>query len=204
LQTREVRGLLNIGLASILVIASHCLAQQAPPVVELTVAAGTQPNTRISNDQVDEILKSTTTLWKSCGIGFRRNGTVASTVPDRLSVLMESAQMDELDANQANVKIVAQIGICKEPDPNNPRSYVIVPGLYDGCTWNGRRSIIVIRKATLDLDAAVWAHEIGHTFGLPHRETANSLMARYLELVGPNLSLDECRIANQAARAPAR
>lgn len=128
----------------------------------------------LTEEQVDEALERASSLLNEtgnqCNVTFKRNGPIETFD----SAPKDIGNLDDLEAVHrvpADVKIVESINFCM--------------GRYDkegwwGCAWRPEgllKTVIVIRGLRPGGDPIVgrderyilWAHEFGHTKGLPHR-----------------------------------
>jgi len=146
-------------------------------IQEVSVARATT-TAPLTNANVDGILTNSTTLVHEkqhptndtrCCVRFTRNGGIGNWIPapNRPDVINTAADFNNLNNNiAARVKVVRQIKWCANP---------AAPGvMFLGCTTTGDEDEVVVVEGTT---AQTWAHELGHSVGLPHRDNnINNLM----------------------------
>ncbi len=78
------------------------------------------------------------------------------------------------------VKVVNNISWCSQPGAN-----------IIGCSPTPGTSMAVVRW-TAALEGILWAHEFGHTVGLPHRNNVNAIMNPFIVPTALELTAGEC------------
>jgi len=159
----------------------------------------------LSNSQADTILTDASQVLQvdddgtpgtddlSCSVTLARDGDVTPfsnvTAP---AAINSQTDLDTVHAESSFVKVVDSITFCG------------APGSYAGCAHRPGRSMIVVRMS--NYLGIVWAHEFGHTTGLPHRTGQYPLMTdRPLAGDQRRVNQAECNsfIAGPPAIAPA-
>lgn len=118
----------------------------------------------ISNAEADNILAAATNLLRTdsgandvpCQVNLRRVNDVSVFTQGDGSVDSQ-AEFDALIALRGRIKVVNVINFCSERQP----------GIL-GCAPMPGNSQLVVRTDP-NIEGVVWAHEFGHTRGLPHR-----------------------------------
>jgi hypothetical protein len=101
---------------------------------------------------------------------------------------------------RGDVKIVKSITVCR-PDDNNNRDSDIL-----GCAWRkrGLPTIILAHEVIGKGNPQLWAHEFGHTKGLPHRDDREALMHCRPNVTRTDVTPDECESFRRPGRVPSR
>ena len=136
---------------------------------ELTVRRHTTSN--LTNARADTILANATTVLQTndgpgdvaCCVEFERDGPVTTFATGNGSINSQ-ADFNTIIGLPGYVKVVNAINWCGGLIPN-----VI------GCAPVPGNSLVVVRF-TLAQEGILWAHEYGHTKGLPHRNVPNAVM----------------------------
>jgi hypothetical protein len=122
--------------------------------------------TQITNANADSILAAATNILRTdsgandvaCSVNLRRVNDVAVFTQGDGSIDSQ-AEFNAMIALRGRVKVVNAINWCGDT----------IPGII-GCAPAPGNSQLVVRTDQ-DLEGEVWAHEFGHTRGLPHRPT---------------------------------
>ena len=141
-------------------------AQSAEYSLKVSIHDGMQ--TGLTQPIVEQILAGASSLLKDrngCDVKFTLDGPVG-TFTGAPKDITNAAQLEAVHRVDADIKVVESITFCK----THRR------GGYIGCAWrrNGAKTVIVtplVAKAHI-----LWAHEFGHTKGLPHRAGDQVLM----------------------------
>jgi hypothetical protein len=129
-------------------------------------------NTNLTNAEADQILADASTILQTndggadveCEVSFSRDGDVTAFNTGDGSV-DSSAEFNTMLALSGYVAVVNQINWCGALIPN-----VI------GCAPVPGSSMVVVRYIPSQ-EGILWAHEYGHTKGLPHRnDDPNAVM----------------------------
>lgn len=96
-----------------------------------------------------------------CDVGFKLDGKISHFRGTPADITNET-QLESVHGVAADVKVVSTITFCK------------TDGSFFGCAWRpyGRPKTMIIalnKPGATILRHIVWAHEFGHTTGLPHR-----------------------------------
>ncbi|MGY0833815.1 hypothetical protein [Azospirillum argentinense] len=98
----------------------------------------------------------------SCNVNLVRSGSVGLFATTAPAIIGTPADWDAVNAEASFVKVVTSISFCGKA------------GIYAGCAMQPGRSMVVVRGG--NFRDIVWAHEFGHTTGLPHRSGQFPLM----------------------------
>jgi hypothetical protein len=140
----------------------------------------------ILNDMRSRVMKNKTSAWvNDCDVTFKLKEvkTFASPSPD----IHGADDLERVHKLPGDIKVVRTIRYCVG---KKQRDGVI------GCSWraNGRQktAIVTLRTAKHHL---LWAHELGHTTCLPHRNDDNFALMTPCPITGINwhISHNECR-----------
>lgn len=100
----------------------------------------------------------------SCNVGFVRSGDVSLfTSAGTPSNIQNQSDLDAVFSEPGYAKVITSIGYCAGRRGN-----------FAGCARTNQGNMIVERRGSLA--GILWAHEFGHTVGLPHRSGATPLM----------------------------
>ncbi|HEY5864521.1 MAG TPA: hypothetical protein VI542_03065 [Candidatus Tectomicrobia bacterium] len=116
----------------------------------------------------------------ACDVTFARNGGVTTFSATDGSIDSE-ADFNAVIALSGRVKVVNQITWCGGFGAN-----------IIGCAPRPGTSQVVVRWVTIHQEGILWAHEYGHTQGLPDRTTANYVMSGTLSARSTRVSATEC------------
>lgn len=188
---------LHIRIASlIIVLASAASAENSQPLGTIThpLDIGRHPSAALTNSEADAILADATQILSQCNSQFSRSGSVRSlnSLPSIISsqaTFQSACQSNSFDESNKveplgvtrRVRIVNSINWCGQ----------IGTGII-GCAFTPG-TCMVMRRFTSSQEGIVWAHEFGHSKGLPHR--TNSSDAVMFPSVGSNhtvFSTSEC------------
>lgn len=100
---------------------------------------------------------------------------------DHPKMILNRIDLDNLNARYGGVKVVNLIRWC-EGDEDDLWS-------YDGCHKDG--GIVVVRTEA-SREGILWLHELGHYFGLDHRDEQGALMGEFVQPINTNLNPNEC------------
>jgi hypothetical protein len=163
-----------------------CELPSIPKNVALTISRYT--TSTLTNANADAILaKATNTLQTNnepgdvaCDVTFTRNGGVSvfSTGDGNIDNL---ADFNTIIGLPGYVKVVNLINWCN----GNLTAAV-------GCSTIGGSSLVVERITTLHKEGILWAHEYGHTQGLPDRVIANYVMSGGITAKSTRVNSTEC------------
>ena len=135
-----------------------------PRVIPLSISRYT--TSTLDNATADSILAEATDVLQvnnggvgdvACDVTFTRDGGV-TTFSTGDGSIDSQAEFNTVIALPGKVKVVNQITYCGG-----------FGGGIVGCAPNPGSSQVVTRWTTIHLEGIIWAHEYGHTQGLPHR-----------------------------------
>jgi hypothetical protein len=124
----------------------------------------------LTNADADKILADMGTILQaangggdiSCNVGFLRDSGV-TTFTDGTGKVSNAADFNNFMGQRRRIWVLNSIRWCGSLKPN-----------FIGCTRRGASSVVVRYIPTQE--GILWAHEFGHTQGLPDRNTANFVM----------------------------
>jgi hypothetical protein len=178
-------------MRSIIVIA--CLA--LPLCVEPAMAQTVHPLTVSVHEELRDLsvgtkvraaLAGASRLLRRCHVRLKLKGTINHFDGPPADITNET-QLEAVHSVAADVKIVSKITFCR------------TDGSFFGCAWRPhdrpKTIIIALNKPGADiLGHIVWAHEFGHTAGLPHRKNDEQALMWPCTLNPSNLNISsrEC------------
>lgn len=152
----------------------------------LEIEVHTAADILLPQDEADRILEAANTVAltntfgdTNCSTGLKRNGGVGKF--DAPQIIWDQTDLNTLNNTYAGVKVVKEIWAC-EGDGGDDWSYY-------GCQKDD--GIVVVRPDP-DSEGILWLHEIGHFFGLEHRNQPLAVMNEVIESKNKNLNPDEC------------
>jgi hypothetical protein len=154
-------------------------------------------NTNLTNAEADQILADASTILQTndggadveCEVSFSRDGDVTAFNTGDGSV-DSSAEFNTMLALSGYVAVVNQINWCGALIPN-----VI------GCAPVPGSSMVVVRYIPSQ-EGILWAHEYGHTKGLPHRNVdPNAVMNGIINSTHRRINSEECTAFRMADAA---
>lgn len=160
----------------------------APRDIPLSISRYT--TSALDNATADLILAEATDVLQTnnggvgdvaCDVTFTRDGGV-TTFSNGDGSIDSQADFDTVIALTGKVKLVNQINWC-----NGTSRYNIV-----GCAPKPGSSQVVTRLTTIHKEGILWAHEYGHTQGLPDRNIANYVMSGGLTPKSTRVNSTEC------------
>ena len=157
---------------------------EIPPSRPLTV--GRFNTATLTNADADRILDdATTVLFRndgagdvSCSARLHRTGDVTA-FNNGNGIINSQADFNAISGLAWRVKVVNQINWCAALIPN-----VI------GCAGSGSSQLVV--RFTANQEGILWAHEYGHTRGLPHVTGASSIMNATISTIRNQATQGEC------------
>ncbi len=180
--TRPTRHLvpLTATLAGVLALAAGCGTTH---VVQIS----RHESADIGEARADQILADATLLLQAwdgpgddtCPTGLTRKGPVTVFSDGDGSVDSEK-ELDEVIAAPGRIKVVKSINWCNGIAPD-----------IKGCTRLGGKGVVVTRAA-IHQEGVIWAHEFGHSKGLPHRDADGALMDPKLATLHRRVNKGEC------------
>jgi hypothetical protein len=117
----------------------------------------------------------------ACDVTFTRAGGV-TTFSTGDGSIDSQGEFNAILAVPGKVKVVNQINWCGG----------IAFNTIVGCAPNPGSSQVVVRWTTIHLEGIIWAHEYGHTQGLPDRTTANYVMSGSVTPKSTRVNATEC------------
>jgi hypothetical protein len=156
-----------------------------PRVISLTIRRYT--TSTLSNSTADAILDEMTDILQTnngsgdvaCDVEFVRNGGV-TTFSTGDGSIDSQAEFNAVIGLTGYVKVVNQINWC-----NGTLTAAI------GCAPTPGSSFVVERFTT-GQEGILWAHEYGHTQGLPHRNVSNAVMRGTIGSTNKRVNSTEC------------
>jgi hypothetical protein len=167
------------------------------------LTVGHHEKAKITDDEVDKILAEASKVLAKCKVILKREGPVRKFASSRTPSFIDTPSStdprsvrdavharDAVHSENFDVKVIElPIGFCRFGQLNGM-----------GCAWDPppppekerpkHKSIIVGRFNDTKFAGKIWAHEFGHTRGLPHRSDKTALMACKVERA--QISEDEC------------
>jgi hypothetical protein len=131
---------------------------------------------------------------KILGCEPKSNSTGAALPPiistDGPNLLATEEDFRKIAATPGYVKVVKDISFCGDQKP-------VGPGTIGGCFISAAHSFAVVRQVRppaiqLKLEGVLWAHEYGHSKGLPHRDVPLALMNPWVAIPNRILTREEC------------
>jgi hypothetical protein len=148
--------------------------------------------TTVMNDAAADtaLTDATRVLWTNdvagdivCNVRLARSGTV-NTFAQGNGIINSNADFNTIVGLPGFVKVVNQINWCG----------AIIPNVI-GCAPTPGGSLIVIRFAQGTIQEGIlWAHEYGHTRGLPHRAGATTVMNATISGNQLAVNVGECNL----------
>jgi len=140
-----------------------------PPPVTRNLVVKRYTSSVCSNSDADAIFAESTDILQTddgvsdvaCSVILQRSGSVTSFTTGDGS-LDNQTEFDAVDNLSGNVKVVNAINWCG-----------VIGFNFVGCAYSPATSQAVMRMSTTHLEGILWAHEYGHTQGLPHRSGDN-------------------------------
>jgi hypothetical protein len=127
----------------------------------LTVSVHAALVPRLTPAEIEQILKDASDLLKidnNCDVEFKLGSVQTHTGP---ADIYDDVTLEAVHSVDADVKVVNSITFC------TGRTQTVW-----GCAWrphDRRKTVIVTNFVDPNLRGILWAHEFGHTTGLPHR-----------------------------------
>ena len=185
-----------IGFLGLLIVVEPLSAAENTPIVyelDISVHEEVKP---LDPDQVKRVLESASLMLQHCNVKFelRSIGAFGSSAPKQVK---DADSLEAVHSVTAHVKVVQSLTFCR-PGNNNDNSVI------NGCAWrdNGLSRTVILRRGAIDM-AALWAHEFGHTMGLPHRNDTSALMfCRPGHMSGTKVTADECKCFREGCPIP--
>lgn len=143
----------------------------------------------LTKKTIEEILAGASNVLQrnGCDVTFKLKGPVDTFTSKPIK---DAATLEAVHRVPANVKVVPRINFCAGGFDE---------GGYLGCAWRPDdlpRTVIVTPPTTVGRDPMLWAHEFGHTTGLPHRyDKDNQALMTPCKIEASNwmIDTDECR-----------
>jgi len=178
-----------IACLSLLLLAESATGEGARPLITHELTVSHHRSIQVSADQVRNILKRMSRdVLGECGVAFKLVGEVepfaSRHTPHTIS---DKDDLEAVHREPADVKVVKAIDFCKRDS--------VFEGEFIGCSWRPKRrpKTMIVTQVEAGLRPILWAHEFGHTRGLPHRRNPEALMTP-CTLFGDNdqLTSHEC------------
>jgi hypothetical protein len=142
----------------------------------------------LTKAQVDQILQQASKVLQNaaCNVTFKLDGAIEKFTTSAPKDINTADDLEAVHREPADVKVINSINYC-----------IGQSGSFIGCSWRPEgvlpKTMIVIRRALL-VRPILWAHEFGHTTGLPHRvDDEMALMSPCdLQLFNIHVTPDEC------------
>jgi hypothetical protein len=180
---------------AVVAIASVLTSAVAAGQIIQPVAAGRAPPAVLTDAQARRILSESTKILQTqdfptdtaCAVTFSLspNLVTAESVP---SVINSAADFNAVCAHHGFAHAVVALNWCKTQ----------ILGGATGCSQTPGPCMLVIRLAEYastaagDIEGILWAHEFGHTRGLPHRKSEMAVMNPYLGPTERGITKAEC------------
>jgi hypothetical protein len=198
-----VQTIIAIACLGLLLWIEPAAAQITHPEVTQPLTVRRHPSIHLTDDQVRDILERASKLLKDdsnkCNVTFKLDGPVEPFASDRTpKVIRNEGDLNTVHSESGDVKVVETIEFC--------RRQAEFEGEFVGCSWRrrGLRTMIVT-QVDPGLRHILWAHEFGHTRGVPHRIGKEALMTP-CTVLGDNVLVNEsecrCFRRDQPGRCP--
>jgi hypothetical protein len=196
-----------IGFLSFLILVEPVSAANRLIVHELDVRVHEGVEERLDEDEVKTALENASDMLQrsNCNVKFKlRSIEPFGTSPRAPKDVADAEDLEAVHRVRGHVKVVQSITFCRPRSDDN--SHDNSNNVINGCAFRHRPrlpTIILSRAAIRNGDGALWAHEFGHTRGLPHRDDQNALMfCQPGVLSGTTVTPAECRKIRRRARLP--
>lgn len=144
----------------------------------------------LNNATADQVLSAATSLLKTdngvgdvtCEVTLQRSGNV-SVFSTGNGIINTQQDFNTIIGLSGNVKVVNAINWCGGPSPTF--------GIFVGCAPRPGTSQILVRTSA-NQEGVLWAHEYGHTQGLPDLSVANAVMNGTLSATNKRVTTGEC------------
>jgi hypothetical protein len=175
-----------IACLGLLLWAESATGESARPLITHELTVSHHRSIHVSPDQVRNILKRMSRdVLGECDVTFKLVGEVepfaSRHTPHTIS---DKNDLEAVHREPADVKIVKAIDFCKRDS--------VFESEFIGCSWRprGRLKTMIVTHTQVEprLRHILWAHEFGHTRGLPHRRNPEALMTP-CTLFGDNVQI---------------
>jgi hypothetical protein len=159
----------------------------AHKVKQYSLTVSVQKGLHPTKKSIETILEGASDILQrnGCNVTFKLKGPIQTFTSKPIK---DAATLDAVHRVPANVKVVRKIDFCADG---------FHAGGYLGCAWrpkNRPRTVIVKAPVpSVGRDPILWAHEFGHTTGLPHRNDEFALMNCQIEAFHEEIDTKECR-----------
>ena len=183
-------------LLSLLVWVEPASAQaesaSAQKVYSLTVSIHAGVTSPLPPEKVEQILEKASDILRNdnnqnCNVKFELKGPIHPFTSGSARIT-DASTLEAVHRVPADVKVVQRIDFCVGQPP------------FFGCAWRPerRRKTVIVTVDALGFPGllpVVWAHEFGHTTGLPHRNDVEdlALMRPTIKAFHTKINSDECR-----------
>ena len=158
--------------------------ESARPLITHELTVSYHRSIHLSPEQVRNILqRMSRDVLGECDVAFKLVGEVEPFASGRTPhTISDQDDLEAVHREPADVKVVKAIDFCKRES--------IFEGEFIGCSWRprGRPKTMIVTQVEPGLRPILWAHEFGHTRGLPHRRNPEALMTP-CTLFGDNLQV---------------
>jgi hypothetical protein len=158
--------------------------ESARPLITHELTVSHHRSIHVSPGEVRNILKRMSRdVLGECDVTFKLVGEVepfaSRHTPHTIS---DKNDLEAVHREPADVKIVKAIDFCKRDS--------VFESEFIGCSWRprGRPKTMIVTQVEPRLRPILWAHEFGHTRGLPHRRNPEALMSP-CTLFGDNVQI---------------
>ena len=177
----------SVGVADLLLADFNGDGSKSDPEAHVCLRIARFTTSALTNSEADTIVQKMTTVLRTddgagdvaCPVTFKRKGSVKTFATGDGSI-DSSAEFTAVLAVPGHVKVVDEINFCSEFNPS-----------IIGCAPTPGNSLIVERFSNSQ-EGILWAHEYGHTRGLPHRNDSNAVMNGSIAPSRTRVNTTEC------------
>jgi hypothetical protein len=167
-----VRTPVAIACLGLLLWVEPATGESARPLITHELTVSHHRSIHLSSGQVRNILKiMSRDVLDECDVAFKLVGEVEPFASrDTPHTISDKDDLEAVHREPADVKIVKAIDFCKRDSAFD--------GEFTGCAWRPkpRPKTMIVTQVEPRLRPFLWAHEFGHTRGLPHRRDPEALM----------------------------
>jgi hypothetical protein len=159
----------------------------------LTVSIRQEINPTLTPGEIEQILGKASDILQKCRVKFELKAILPPFTAGSVRITDEPT-LEAVHQVRADIKIVQGITFCPAPNASPP---------FLGCAFRPRdqrhRTMIVSTEMVGALPGRhpnLWAHEFGHTTGLPHRRDTNGftlMTPEEIKAFHTDTNDDECR-----------
>jgi hypothetical protein len=173
-----------VACLGLLLWVEPAIGESARPLITHEVTVSHHRSINLSPEQVRDILQRMKDVLRGCDVTFKLVGGVDPFASaDTPLTISNKNDLEAVHREPADVKVVKAIDFCKRAS--------VAERQFIGCSWRPRgrpKTMIVTQVEPENLRPILWAHEFGHTRGLPHRRRPEALMAPG-NLLGDNVEV---------------